>query len=117
MADLLSVPVVAITCCYEKCGMTFWVPRRWHEDRKNDHQFWRCPNGHSQHYAGKSEAEKLRDELEKEKRCCESKRATVAHLEEQLEHRERQIRGYKGKVRQVANRVKKIAQPAAEPDA
>lgn len=79
-----------------KCGMVYWVPNGWQEQRKQKHDTFYCPNGHTQFYTGQTEAEKLRAELDREKRCCESKSAALANRDEQMEHMERQIRGYKG---------------------
>lgn len=92
--DHLTTTATTITC--GKCDIVFAVPERWYRARCEDHKTWYCPNGHPRVFAGKSETDKLRDELAREKRCCESNRARAAHLTEQVEHREHQIRGYKG---------------------
>lgn len=46
--------------CY-KCGIAFGLPADFRENRLQDHRFFHCPNGHSQHYLGKTDAEKLKD--------------------------------------------------------
>lgn len=52
--------------CY-KCAIPFMVPTYFRTKRLEDHESFHCPNGHSQAYSGKTEAQKLRDELEKQK--------------------------------------------------
>ena len=64
MADLvLSLSLDAITCCQEGCGITFAAPESWIRKRREDHVWWYCPNGHTQHFPGETEAEKLKKQL------------------------------------------------------
>ena len=51
------------TCIHEKCGVHFAVPSLFQKERKRDHKMFYCPNGHGQYYSGKSDIEKLKDEL------------------------------------------------------
>ncbi|HUG02092.1 MAG TPA: hypothetical protein VML95_09510 [Longimicrobiales bacterium] len=102
----LALTFQTITCCVKGCGLTFAVPDTWVEKRRVDHSWWHCPNGHHQYFPGKSDAEKLRDELartqkrlESERRCCVSYRETAHHLE-------RRINGYKGA---LASQKKRLA--------
>ncbi len=46
------------------CGIPFCVPTRWLNDRKNNHGEYYCPNGCNRWFAGKTEAQKLKEELE-----------------------------------------------------
>lgn len=48
-------------CC--ACGLAFMIPTRMQKALINSHDSFYCPNGHSQSYMGKSNAEKLQDEL------------------------------------------------------
>lgn len=52
-------------CC--NCGVQFAMTQEFH-DRKWNHRWenFYCPNGHGQHYLGKSEADRLRDRLKSE---------------------------------------------------
>lgn len=56
----------SIECC--TCGMV-WAMSATHDDmlRKTRAQFY-CPNGHSQSYIGKTEVEKLKEQLEGKQR-------------------------------------------------
>lgn len=47
------------------CGVKFGIPSALVDARRNNHEEFFCPNGHSMYYSGKSEAEKLRDELKR----------------------------------------------------
>jgi hypothetical protein len=41
--------------------MVFAVPKWWEIERRRDHSWWYCPNGHSQHFLGKSDVEQERE--------------------------------------------------------
>lgn len=58
-----QIDFVQEQCC--KCGIPFYMPT-YHRNGliNNPGQSFYCPNGHGQHYAGKTEAEKLKDELQ-----------------------------------------------------
>lgn len=50
-----------------ECGIEYWVPERWDDDkRQRGESFW-CPNGHCRVYR-ETEATKLRRELEAKQR-------------------------------------------------
>lgn len=54
---------VDITCC--SCGVEFCMPTHLYEQRVKDHGWFYCPNGHQQHFTGKTEEEKKIDRLER----------------------------------------------------
>lgn len=75
MSTILLTGTYALVTCYKAdCGMTFAVAAQWQRDRRGDHETFYCPNGHPQSYRGQSEAERLQDELETERR-----RTQLAH--------------------------------------
>lgn len=92
------ITLVAETCCRGDCGLTFGLERN-HRDRLIEtHQDFYCPNGHSQHYTAKTEAEKLKDELAREKHRHEQAQASsrqawelVGKKNEELGHKRRQL--------------------------
>jgi hypothetical protein len=49
---------VHVTCCEDRCGIEFCLPKSVYERRLEDHKLFYCPNGHSQHFAAESESEK-----------------------------------------------------------
>lgn len=50
------------------CGMPFLMLDTFRKERMEDHQSFYCPAGHSQFYSGKTEAQKLREQLEQEQK-------------------------------------------------
>lgn len=59
----ISTTLVPITCHVSYCGILFAVPERWNRSKLQDHSTFYCPNGHAAMYAGKTEEEKLREQL------------------------------------------------------
>lgn len=51
------------TCTHPGCGIAFGVPVRVIEEFRRTHETFYCPHGHPRHFPGKSEEEKLREEL------------------------------------------------------
>lgn len=47
------------------CGVAFAMPADLDDEYRRTHKNFYCPNGHSQHYTGKTEAEKLKEELDR----------------------------------------------------
>lgn len=87
------------TCC--NCGMVFAMPLDYQRRRKEDRKFFHCPEGHSQHYTGKTEAQKLRDELERKSEMLANAnaRANTAEHERQAiakAHRKMRVRVMNG---------------------
>jgi DNA-binding transcriptional regulator YiaG len=50
-------------CC--KCGMLYAMTTDFQRRRRDDREWFYCPAGHQQHYTGKTEAQKLKQELER----------------------------------------------------
>lgn len=105
----VTVEMVVVTCCYEKCGITWAVPKDWQQRRRDDHHDFYCPNGHVQGYYGKSEKEKRIAELERTEKVL---RSHVEHLAQDvdLERNARQsvqnrLRATRGVVTKIRNRV------------
>lgn len=57
-----GVRMVTEECCAKGCGITFAITEDLY-DRLQGHpdRWFYCPNGHDQHYTGKSDAQKLKD--------------------------------------------------------
>ena len=66
----------AVKCC--ACSVAFAMTRDLYRQRLNDKNHFWCPNGHEQHFTGKSadakEVERLKRELEAQKREAERAR-------------------------------------------
>lgn len=72
-----------------------------------------CPQGHSQHYTGKSDADKLREQLAEERRQRQRAEQNVAmwaddarEARELAEHERRRANGYKGHAAKITKRAK-----------
>lgn len=72
--------LVTEVCC--TCGVSFAMPEMLRAKALADHDRWfYCPNGHSQHFTGKTEEEKLRERLERE----QARAGRLASERDQLE--------------------------------
>lgn len=60
-----SVDLEVRTCC--TCGISFAVPPKWIERRRDDHLTFYCPNGHHLHFPQESDAEKANRLLQQER--------------------------------------------------
>jgi hypothetical protein len=85
---------VALACA--DCGIEFGVSKSWCDARMRDHKTFYCPDGHKQHFPGKTEAERLAEALEIERRRGDAARA-------QVQRTRLQLRAQKG----VATRLRK----------
>jgi hypothetical protein len=61
----VEVELVMEECA--NCSIIFGVTKDFQQRRKKDHESFFCPRAHGQNYPGKSDEEKLRDELTQER--------------------------------------------------
>lgn len=80
------------------CGVPIAMPSEMFDRRVKDQRTFYCPNGHSQHFTGKTEAQKLRDRL----RVAES---NVTFYRDQLEASERSKRAIRGHLTRIKRRI------------
>lgn len=64
MSITVEIELEAIQCAH--CGVVFGLSSDYAQRRRQDHQGFYCPFGHSNYYYQKSEAEKLRERLGEE---------------------------------------------------
>jgi len=83
--------------CYQ-CGTVFGVESGFYSDRLNDKGRFFCPNGHGQHFVGKTEAERLQEQLAKE-------RSRVAFYKRESESQKRSRAAIKGQLTKTRNRI------------
>lgn len=76
MNTTVSLTLNIIECA--NCGVAFGITEFYEKRRREDHQGFFCPSGHSNVYYGETEAEKLRKE--------------VARLQTEKEHKDAHIR-------------------------
>ncbi len=87
------------TCC--NCGVRFAMTKDFQakrlENRGPNNPFY-CPNGHQQHYVGKTKAERLQEILD-----IRTKR--LAQVDEERKAAERRSAAARGQVTKIKNRV------------
>lgn len=91
------------TCC--ACGMLFAMTEDFQQRRINDHASFYCPAGHSQSYTGKTEAEKLREELTKTQRSLKVAKADYESEYSARRAAERSLIATKGVLTRTKNRI------------
>lgn len=83
-----------------ECGVLFAIGSRFMEERRADHETFYCPNGHTQYYPQKSEAEMLRQQL----KWAESSAQSWRDQAETAEHRRRAEKAAKTRLKnRIAN--------------
>lgn len=93
-----------IETCIE-CGVEFGVPAEFNRRRREDHKSFCCPSGHRQHYAGETEAEKLRRELARAKQreaCYEDQLRDEREARETAKHRAAAYKGHTTRLKKRA---------------
>jgi hypothetical protein len=84
--------------CATKIYLLAWFIKK----RRDDHKVFYCPNGHNQYFPGETEAEKLKKELDAQKRRTEM---AVAEAKSEAEARKRETTALKGKITKLSKRV------------
>lgn len=74
--------IEAIECC--ACATPIWMSKQFIRNRRDDHQGFYCPNGHCQSFHGKSEEEKLREQLKAEREAKAALQRETAILAQDL---------------------------------
>jgi hypothetical protein len=93
----IGVELITEECC--ACGVLFAFPTTLRERLLADHsRNFYCPNGHSQRYLGKTEADKQRERAERLER-------QVANLDEDLRSAYASNRAIRGQVTKLKKRV------------
>lgn len=96
VAVLHEIGMSVIEC--PSCGAAFGVSELFECKRRDDHRSFFCPNGHSMSYTGKSEAEKLKQQLTRE----QERRAA---LQANLDQTQASLRSTKGVVTKLKKRA------------
>lgn len=86
--------VMVAILCYS-CAVEFHVPKVFDDNRRQDHGKFFCPNGHSQVYLGKTEVEKLREQLDQNTRTLERTKAMLSVACRERDRKEAQRRAEK----------------------
>lgn len=93
-------------CC--RCGVAFGLPSDLQEQLLKDRgRSFYCPLGHGQVYSGKTEAQKLREQLEFEQRRVVRMQAEQDRLRAERDHESRRRAAAQGQVTKIKKRVGK----------
>src|SRR5689334_1977262 len=98
-----TITLKLIECA--NCGMPFGITETFREQRMEDHRGFMCPNGHSNVYNGKSEAEKLKEQLERSAAREKSLSSVIDRQRETIKGRDHIIRGQKAAKTRLKNRI------------
>jgi len=92
------------TCC--ACGIVFAMPNELNTRLRKNHESFYCPVGHSQHYLGETEEEKLKRQVAQLQSMIEHKDARIA-ADYQVEKTLRRSRAaIQGRLKSVNTRIK-----------
>lgn len=91
-----SETLITEVCC--NCGVLFAMPKYLQVKLRENREYFYCPNGHQQHYTGKSEAEEQRERAER-------LATQVKQMGNRLETEKRSHSATKGKVTKLKNRI------------
>lgn len=91
--------------CY-RCGERFGLARDSHAHLSRSSQLFWCPNGHQQHFPlGPTEAQKLQEQLDAERRRAQRAEQRVAQEQDRASHHKARAAAYKGQVTRIKRRV------------
>lgn len=92
-----GIEFVTVECC--NCGMPFAMTEDFNTRRLNDHGWWYCPRGHQQHYTGKTEAQKLKEQLDRRQRDLEAVQGQAIALKSQRDEVAKSYRKMRDRVK------------------
>lgn len=98
-----SFQFCSTTCC--TCGIGFAFDSEIYKRKTRDHSAFYCPMGHSQHFVGESDVEKLRRELEYEKKLKDWARNDRDAAQARAKSLEHSRNGLKGSLTKIKRRV------------
>lgn len=96
--------LVVETCC--NCGIVFGIDRDTYDRRSEDHKNFYCPAGHGQHYTGKTEADKLKEQIQQLETNLQYSRNRRDELHNQVQQLNYSVRAQKAAKTKIINRVK-----------
>lgn len=96
MSAVLKFDYALETMECANCFMVIALPKRFIADRRDDHRTFYCPVGHHNFFPAKSEAEKLREQLEHEKQRTFTAQQQTRMEREQREKLERKLKRVSG---------------------
>ena len=98
-----TIALETLTC--GTCGVLFALAESFIADRRKDHAWWYCPNGHQWHYTQENETERLKRELEATRDNLARARKREASAQRMREAAENSLRATKGHLTRVKRRI------------
>lgn len=92
-----GIEFVTEECC--NCGMPFAMTKDFQGRRLRDRKLFYCPKGHQQHYVGKTEEQKLREQLQRRERDLEAAQGQAIALKHQRDEVARSYRKMRDRVK------------------
>ena len=90
MSVIYEINLDVITC--SECGISFGMPGHFIQNRREDHNIFWCPNGHTQYFPSKSEAEVLREQLKKEQSKLANAQLEIMMKEKETKRLQKKIK-------------------------
>ncbi len=94
-------------CCKTGCGVAFGMPADLQQRRLNDRGTFHCPNGHPQHYTGKSDIEKAKERTEQAERNAKFANGQASFWRERAQESARSAAAHKGHATRIRNLIAK----------
>lgn len=79
----MNIEMTLVTCA--TCHVAYAIPDDMIGRLRKCHNAFYCPNGHTNVYAGKSEEEKLKEQLQGKEREIEAKRTFIDRLQTEIQ--------------------------------
>lgn len=98
-----TVALESVECA--NCGLVFAVSEQFVRSRRRDHTTFYCPMGHYLSYPGKSDLQKARDELTRERARLDQSKAEVERLQGRVRLRDRQVAARKAVATKLRKRI------------
>lgn len=98
-----QIEFVVEHCC--NCHVPFAMTRDTYNRRREDHKTFYCPNGHPQVYTGKSELQRAREEIDRQKRTIEWERERTKQARDERDRKEYERRAAVGQVTKIKKRI------------
>lgn len=116
MATTLTYTQELVTHSCPSCGVEHAIPKRL-EQKALDNRGPRgrqiyCPNGHTWHFVGKTEAERLQEQLDQREGQLARERQRLDQAEAEIAHQKARANGYKGAAAKTKKRAAKGVCPA-----
>ncbi len=110
--QVLTISEKLVTEDCISCGVIFAMPETLQQQLLENHRNFYCPNGHHMAYTGKTEAQKLKAQLERKEEELARERARLDQARAEAEHQAAVARGYKGAAAKARKRAAKGVCPA-----